>query len=127
MDVLTSNSLYMMQRSLDYLWSKQTCILDNIANVETPGYQAKYATFEDALKQAILDSAAESHTNTSIRQAIQDTPVVIHQAEESTRQDDNGVDITAQAVELSSNAYQMQYVLNSISTDFSTLRTVIRG
>ncbi len=127
MDVLTSNSLYMMQRSLDYLWSKQTCILDNIANVETPNYQAKYVTFEDTLKQAILDSAAESHTSAAIRQAIQDTPVVIHQAEESTRQDDNGVDITAQAVELSSNAYQMQYVMNSISTDFSTLRTVIRG
>lgn len=127
MDVLTSNSLYMMQRSLDYLWSKQTCILDNIANVETPNHQAKYVTFEDTLKQAILDSAAESHTSVAIRQAIQDTPVVIHQAEESTRQDDNGVDITAQAVELSSNAYQMQYVMNSISTDFSTLRTVIRG
>lgn len=127
MDVLTSNSLYMMQRSLDYLWTKQTCILDNIANVETPNYQAKYVTFEDTLKQAILDSAADSHTNTAIRQAIQDTPVVIHQAEESTRQDDNGVDITAQAVELSSNGYQMQYVINSISTDYSTLRTVIRG
>ena len=127
MDVLTSNSMYMMQRSLNYLWSKQTCILDNIANVETPNYQAKYVTFEDTLKQAILDSATESHTSSAIRQAIQDTPVVIHQAEESTRQDDNGVDITAQAVELSSNAYQMQYVMNSISTDFSTLRTVIRG
>ena len=50
MDGLSSNSFLMMQRSMEFLWSKQSCILDNIANVETPGYQVKYATFEEALK-----------------------------------------------------------------------------
>ena len=52
MDGLSSNSFLMMQRSMEFLWSKQSCILDNIANVETPGYQVKYATFEEALKNA---------------------------------------------------------------------------
>lgn len=41
MDGLSSNSFLMMQRSMEFLWSKQSCILDNIANVETPGYQVK--------------------------------------------------------------------------------------
>lgn len=39
--------MLLLQRSMEYLWDKQTCILDNIANVETPGYKTKYATFEE--------------------------------------------------------------------------------
>jgi hypothetical protein len=53
MERLASNSMMMLQRSMEYLWSKQTCILDNIANAETPGYQTKYATFEESLQKAI--------------------------------------------------------------------------
>ena len=45
MDALTSNSLLMMERSMDFLWTKQTAILDNLANVETPNYKTKYVTF----------------------------------------------------------------------------------
>ena len=41
--------------------------------------------------------------------------------------DDNGVNITEQAVELARNGYQLQYVMDSISSDFSILRTAIRG
>ena len=47
--------------------------------------------------------------------------------EESTRLDDNGVNVTEQMVELVRNAYQLQYVMNSISTDLATLRTAVRG
>lgn len=47
MQLLQTNTQLMLQRSMEYLWQKQTCILDNIANVETPGYQVKYATFEE--------------------------------------------------------------------------------
>ena len=44
MDMLTSNSLLMMERSMDFLWTKQTAILDNLSNVETPNYKTKYVT-----------------------------------------------------------------------------------
>ena len=47
MDLAMSNTSLLMQRSIDFLWSKQTCISDNIANAETPGYQPKYVTFEE--------------------------------------------------------------------------------
>ena len=76
MDGLSSNSFLMMQRSMEFLWSKQSCILDNIANVETPGYQVKYATFEEALKNAVLSSAQNGISSSSIRKAIEETPVV---------------------------------------------------
>ena len=127
MNIIASNSFLMMQRSMEFLWSKQACLLDNIANVETPGYKTKYVTFEESLRSAILSSAEEGISTAAIREAIEDTPVVIHEAQESTRMDDNGVNITEQSVELARNGYQLQYVMDALSNDISTIRSVIRG
>ena len=130
MEILSSNSMLMMQKSMDFLWSKQSCILDNIANVETPNYKVKYATFEEALKQAIDGAAAggEVRSPRTMRQALSDTHITIHEAsDESTRLDDNGVNITEQSVELSRNAYQLQYVMDAINSDINLLRVAIRG
>ena len=45
MDFLSSNSSLMLEKSLAYLWTKQTAIADNITNSETPGYKEKVVTF----------------------------------------------------------------------------------
>lgn len=119
--------MLMMQKSLDFLWSKQSCILDNIANVETPGYKTKYATFEESLANAIRSSVKGNASYSSVEKAIEDTSVQIHEAAESTRMDENGVNITEQMTELTRNGYQQQYVMNAISSDFSVLMTAIRG
>lgn len=126
MDFLSSNTALMLQRSMDFLWTKQSCILDNIANVETPNYQTKYATFEESLQQAI-ESAGRDGSVKAMRSAIEETPVAVHQAAESTRLDGNGVNVTEQMVELARNGYQMQYVMDAINSDFSLLRTAIKG
>lgn len=62
-----------------------------------------------------------------MREAIEQTPVEIRQAEESTRLDGNGVNVTEQMVELVREGYQMQYVMNAMRSDFSLLRTAING
>ena len=128
MGLLESNSALMLQRSMNFLWTKQSCILDNIANAETPNYKTKYATFEESLDNAIRQAAGEKQgKNAAFREAIEDSQLEVHQAQESTRMDDNGVNITEQAVELARSGYQLQYVMDSISSDFSILRTAIRG
>ena len=128
MGLLESNSALMLQRSMNFLWTKQSCILDNIANAETPNYKTKYATFEESLDNAIRQAAGEKQgKNAAFREAIEDSQLEVHQAQESTRMDDNGVNNTEQAVELARNGYQLQYVMDSISSDFSILRTAIRG
>lgn len=127
MDFLSSNAALMLQKSMGFLWTKQSCILDNISNAETPGYQTKYATFEESLRQAIQSASGQGSSTKKIRNAIEDTPVQVHEAEESTRLDGNGVNITEQMVELARNGYQMQYVMDAISSDFSLLRTAIKG
>ena len=128
MGLLESNSALMLQRSMNFLWTKQSCILDNIANAETPNYKTKYATFEESLDNAIRQAAGEKQgKNAAFREAIEHSQLEVHQAQESTRMDDNGVNITEQAVELARNGYQLHYVMDSLSSDFSILRTAIRG
>ena len=53
MDGLTSNSMRMMERSMEFLWTKQAALLDNIANAETPNYKAKLVTFEESFQESL--------------------------------------------------------------------------
>lgn len=128
MDWLTSNSLLMMQRSTEFLWTKQTAILDNISNVETPNYKEKYVTFEEALRGRLQSAADSGSSASSIRSVLDEAEPVTHVAEnESTRMDGNGVNLTEQGVELARNSYQLRYAMNAISGDFSILSKAING
>lgn len=127
MDFLTNNSSLMLEKSMGFLWTKQAAILDNIANAETPNYKAKLVTFEERLKDR-LDKARSSATpKESVRKVLETTEFAVTEQAETTRMDDNGVNVTEQSVEMIRNAYQLQYVMNAISTDLSTLRTAVRG
>ena len=126
MNSITNNSLLMMERSMDFLWTKQTAILDNLANVETPNYKTKYVTFEETFRSRL--QAAANGSASDMRDALEGAQATIHVADnESARMDGNGVDATEQSIELARNALQQQHVMNAISADLSLIRTAIRG
>lgn len=126
MNSITNNALLMMERSMDFLWTKQTAILDNLANVETPNYKTKYVTFEETFRSRL--QAASNGSASDMRDALENTQATIHVADnETARMDGNGVDAMEQSIELARNALQQQHVMNAISTDLSLIRTAIRG
>lgn len=127
MDLLSSNSSLMMEKALGYLWTKQTAIADNITNAETPGYKEKVVTFEDSLRSKLLRASRQAAPVKSMRQVLETTPFSVTEQKVQTRMDDNGVNVTAQMSEAIRNAYQMRYVMSSINSGLSTLRTAIRG
>ena len=127
MDFLSSNSSLMMEKSLSYLWAKQAAVADNVANAETPGYREKVVTFEDSLKGKLLRASRGTAPVKSMRQVLEDTPYSLTEQAVQTRMDDNGVNVTAQMSEAIRTAYQMRYVMGSISSGLTTLRTAIRG
>lgn len=127
MDYLTNNSLLMLEKSMGFLWTKQTAILDNIANAETPNYKAKVVTFEERLRERLEKAGKASSPKQSVRRTLETSEVTVKEQPETTRMDDNGVNVTEQSLEMIRNAYQLQYVMNAISSDLSTLRTAIRG
>lgn len=127
MDYFSSNSMLLMEKSMNYLWTKQAAISDNIANAETPNYKEKLVTFEESLREKMEQAMRSNTPRASMRETLRDAEFAVVRTKESTRMDDNGVNTTEQMVELVRNAYQLQYVMNAISTDLSTLRTAING
>ena len=123
-----SNSFLMLERSMNFQWTKQRATLDNIINAETPGYKAKYVTFEDAFRTQLLAAAAKGQSAGVMRNVVSTALPVVHTATpETARLDDNGVNVTEQSLEAVRNAYQMQYVYQSLSSEINALRTAING
>ena len=53
-DYISSNSMLMLERAMNFQWTKQETLLDNIVNADTPGYKAKYVTFEEAMPEPMM-------------------------------------------------------------------------
>ena len=129
MDGLTSNSMRMMERSMEFLWTKQAALLDNIANAETPNYKAKLVTFEERFQESLeaADQGRNKQTKKAMREAIEGASWSVRETGEVTRRDENGVNITEQMTEIIRNSYQMQYLYQSLNSDMNALRTAIGG
>lgn len=127
MDFLSSNSFLMLEKSMGFLWTKQAAILDNIANAETPNYKPKVVTFEESLRGRLERARLSTTPQKKIRELLEESDFAVEDQLETTRMDDNGVNVTEQSVEMIRNAYQMQYVLRAINSDLGILRSAIQG
>jgi len=124
---VTSNSLRMMEKSMDYLWAKQAAHLDNLANAETPGYRVKTVSFEQKFANRLKAAESRGHSRARARQVIESSTWEVEEDDEVTRMDENGVNALEQSLEAVRTAYQMQYVMQTISNDLTTLGKAING
>ena len=124
---ITSNSMRMLEKSIDYLWAKQAAHLDNISNAETPNYRVKTVTFEKKFEDRLRAAERHGHSRAQTRRAIEEISWQVEDDEEVTRMDQNGVNVLEQSLEAVRTAYQMQYTLQAINNDFSTLGRAING
>ncbi len=128
MDFLSSNSQLLMEKSIGYLWTKQAAILDNIANAETPNYKAKVVTFEESIRSQLEQAASRPEgAGKAVRDILEDAELTVFEAQEQTRMDDNGINVTDQMVEMIRNAYQQQYVYQAISRHYTLLSAAVKG
>ncbi len=121
-----SNSMFLTEKTIDYLWKKQEVSANNIANCETPGFKSSYVTFEDELNMRMkkIHSAKAGAIREQIAQA---SPRVHVTKEEMNKLDESNVDIVAENAELAKSGIQYEYAIRSISDDFTRLRTAIKG
>lgn len=126
MDFMLGNSGLLSQKSLDFLWEKQKVVMDNIANNDTPGYKAKYVTFEEELRRKL--SSANDKTKSKLRDEILDSNIRVNSTNnESTRLDGNNVNVDVESMEMARTTLQYEYMLKSFNSDYTRLRTAIRG
>lgn len=123
--MIFSNSLQTSQKMADYLWQKQTITLDNIANQDTPGFKAKFVTFEEELYENLNYMGANSKSRNNA--AIKNSTIRTHVKEdESYHLDGNGVNVDVEQAELASTQIQYQQTIQQISSEFAKLRVVIK-
>ena len=127
-DFLVSNSMLMLEKAMNFQWTKQSVILNNVTNADTPDYKTQYVTFEEALRGSLRAAQRGPQPLASMRSAISTSSPAVHTADDETfRMDGNGVNVAEQQIELVRSAYQVQHLYRAFNSDMSRLLTAIRG
>ena len=126
---LYGNGLLLGEKTLDSLWMRQNLTMNNIANVDTPGFKSQYMTFENELAQKIRSALTVKKTSMkNVARGIENMRPSVHTTlNESTRLDKNNVDMDQEQVELARTAYEYQFMISSVSSDLSRLRSAAKN
>ena len=121
------NGVQMTEKVLDLLWGRQNITLNNIANVDTPGFKSQYMTFEEELAQRVRIASSEKHPVSQTSKAVSSVrPVLRTTWIEGSRLDGNNVDMVQEQVELARTAFEYQAMVSSISGDLAALRSAAK-
>ncbi|MEH2928788.1 flagellar basal body rod protein FlgB [Clostridiaceae bacterium] len=129
MEGFYGNGIALSEKVLDYLWARQSVSLNNLANVDTPGFKSQYITFEEEMSRR-LSSASERKVapKRAVTNAIEASKARLNTTwSESSRLDGNNVDTDQEQVEVVRTAYQYQYILNSMNNDINRLKSAARS
>ena len=126
---LYGNGLLLGEKTLDSLWMRQNLTMNNIANVDTPGFKSQYMTFENELAQKIRSAlTVQKASMKNVARGIENMRPSVHTTlNEATRLDENNVDMDQEQVELARTAYEYQYMISSVSSDLSRLRSAAKN
>lgn len=119
----------LLSKSADYAWTRNEVISSNIANVDTPNYKRQDVSFESVLSAAVSKAGSQSVNLTQTVRNINYNHVqpVIYtdNANMSFRIDGNNVDIDQEEIELASNQLYYQGIMDSMTQEFSRLKTAM--
>ena len=118
-----------LDNAADVSWQRQTLILNNMANDDTPGYKRQDIEFESVLRKELLDVH-----ETSLERAVNKLDDDGHKVEGieytdyghySYRLDGNNVDMDTENVELASETLRYQALMTSTTNEFNRFKSVI--
>lgn len=98
------------------LSARQTAIADNIANIETPGYQARKVEFEGALSQAVRDGQSPSSVTPSVQTSL-----------EPTRLNGSNVNLDEESLSHIDTTMRYQLSLRALDSKYGMIRDAIKG
>lgn len=129
MSEMYGNGVALTEKVLDFLWQRQIVSLNNVANVDTPGFKSQYITFEEELGKRISEANQwKRSSRRTVYEAIGDTRSWLNTTwDESSRLDGNNVDQDQEQVEIVRCAYEYQYMLNSLNNDITRLKNAARS
>lgn len=120
------NYINVLEKAADASWTRNSLISNNIANVDTPGYKRKDIHFEDYLLNAVSDGESLDDDIADVDLDTLTATTYTDYGTVSYRLDGNNVDIDTENVELAKNQIKYYTMLDSISQEFSRLKSVMK-
>lgn len=121
-----------LDKAADGSWARNNAIANNIANIDTPNYKRQDVSFQAELQHALKASKYTS-LDTKVRELNEgnrlshiEPRTYTDYANYSYRMDKNNVDVDNENVELASNQIVYQAIVQSINSEFTNLKTVIK-
>ena len=111
--VIESVTSAALSSALDGLALRQRTIANNIANVNTPGYQAQRVSFEDALAQSVQDGDGRAAASTA-------------RSLEPTRLDGNNVNLDTETVSNIDTVLRYQFAAQAAAGADTRMRAALR-
>jgi flagellar basal-body rod protein FlgB len=117
-----------LQTSLAMRQLRQNITSGNIANAETPGYQAKKLDFEGALERALdMDGLREMSTTNEAHMTVgghtaKVAPDIYNNPDGAVSNDGNTVDLEKEMATLSENAIMYKAALQLINKKLAALK-----
>lgn len=95
---------------------RQTVLANNIANANVPGFQRSDVNFHDALSQAMQTGSAG---------AIENVQFSAQTDSQTMRADGNGVDIDAEAAQMSQNGLEYESLVSVAKSRLDILKSAM--
>ncbi len=116
--------------ALDGLSQRQQAISRNIANIDTPGYQAETVDFQETLSRMVDDDTLLPLTTTHeahLTTAESEPPFSVSlRPGGSYRADQNNVDIDVEMADMSEVGIQYQAISQAVSKKLMLLKTLAK-
>ena len=134
-DVINTQAMKLIHKSLDFRRSRQDIIASNIANIHTPGYKAEDLVFEKALGKA-LHADDPGTLNVSNARHLDGNDVApldtveaerIQSAAPFAAFDGNTVDLDKEMAKIAENQLMYDASMRMMSHQFKQLKLVTEG
>ena len=98
------------------LSARNTAIANNIANIETPGYQARKVEFEEALASAVKRGDSPSGVTPNVTNSL-----------EPTRLNGSNVNLDEETLSHIDTTMRYQLTMRALDSKYGLLRDAIKG
>lgn len=117
-----------LDKAADASWKRQELISNNIANQSTPGYKRQDIDFESQLQKELRNSRYTSVDEkvSNLKLSRLNGRQYTDYGDYSYRLDENNVDPEMEQVYLASNQMKYEGLINSLTTEFSNLKSVMK-
>lgn len=121
------NYINVLETVADASWTRNSLISNNIANVDTPGYKRKDLQFEAFLEEELSGRSSLDEEVAGADLSVLNGYTYTDYGNVSYRLDGNNVDIDTENSYLAQNQLKYYTVLDSISQEFSRLKSVAKS